>query len=101
MGAREAFYRRIGKQPPQRRAGAPAPRSPEAVRRSAELGRLHGEWVDEQLAAGDSIPFRPEGRRDGSDYNVHSVDLEAPAAAVEEFTRRAAAGKSAKVDQEG
>lgn len=88
MGARDDFYRRIGKTPPPRLSGTPDPRSPEVIRQSIALGKLHDEWVDEQLARGD-VPFNPEGRPEGSDYSQHYIDLEAPAEALDEFQRRA------------
>ncbi len=88
MGAREDFYRRIGKTPPPRRAGTPAPVSPEVRERLVRLGELHDEWVDEQLARGD-VPFNPEGRPEGSDYSQHYIDLEASGEALDEFNRRA------------
>jgi hypothetical protein len=44
--------------------------------RMAALADAHDEWVGEKLAAG-KVPFKPQGRKPGSDYNQHNVDLEA------------------------
>lgn len=40
----------------------------------ADLAALHDRFVAQQLPG---APFHPEGRKDGSDYNLHYVDLEA------------------------
>lgn len=56
----------------------------ERRRRSRALQELHAEWADEQIAAGVDGPV-PPGRPDPSDYNQHVPDLEAPAAAQDEF----------------
>jgi hypothetical protein len=50
------------------------PPSEERFRRLAALAAWHDEWVARKLA---DAPFNPEGRPEGSDYNLHYVDLEA------------------------
>ena len=57
---------------------------PEVARQSRELADWHAQWVQQQLAAG-SVPFNPEGRPEGSDYNQHYVDLEASPEALDEY----------------
>jgi hypothetical protein len=59
--------------------------SEERIRRLAALAAWHDEWVDRKLA---EAPFNPESRPDGSDYNLHYVDLEAD---DDEFHQRARA----------
>lgn len=58
--------------------------TPERKARLIALGALHDEWVATVLPAS---PFNPVGRKTGSDYNLHYVDLEAD---DDEFHRRAA-----------
>jgi len=60
--------------------------SPERIARLRALGKLHEEFV---LRNADAAPFHPEGRPEGSDYNVHHVFLEMPPAEQDEFFRRA------------
>jgi hypothetical protein len=43
------------------------------VKRLAALAAWHDEWVADRL---DSAEFHPAGRKKGSDYNLHYVDLE-------------------------
>jgi hypothetical protein len=50
------------------------PPSEEEFRQMAALAAWHDEWVARKLA---EAPFNPEGRPEGSDYNLHYVDLEA------------------------
>lgn len=47
--------------------------TPERRAQLIALGDWHAEWVARQLPG---APFRPEGRKAGSDYNQHYVDLE-------------------------
>lgn len=54
-------------------------------RRGAKVGRWHDNWVDRTASRAD---FRPHGRKEGSDYNLHSVDVHAPLDAVINFDRR-------------
>lgn len=59
--------------------------------RAEQLLALHearNEWVKKVLAT--NPPFNPEGRKDGSDYNLHHVDLEADGEAEDEFAAIAA-----------
>jgi hypothetical protein len=56
--------------------------SPERVERLRRLAELHRAWTTRHL---QQAPFRPEGRRDGSDYNQHYLDLEATGDAEDEF----------------
>jgi hypothetical protein len=58
---------------------------PERVERLRRLAELHDEFVRRNLDA----PFHPEGRREGSDYNQHYADLEAPTSEQDEFLRQA------------
>ena len=44
------------------------------------MNEIHGEWVRAQVAAGVDGPV-PPGRPEGSDYNQHYADMEAPPAA--------------------
>lgn len=50
-------------------------------KRLRALGRAHTRFVLANIDA----PFHPEGRPEGSDYNQHSVDLEAPPEAQRDF----------------
>ena len=50
-------------------------------RRLRALAAAHDAFVQSNLDA----PFHPEGRPFGSDYNQHSVDLEAPDEAQRDF----------------
>lgn len=58
--------------------------TPERRAKLIALGEWHSQWVAGQLPA---APFRPEGRKAGSDYNQHYVDLEADDAAFHERAR--------------
>jgi hypothetical protein len=61
--------------------------------RAAQQRRLaewHQQWLAAQVAAGVDGPV-PDGRRKGSDYNVHVADLEASASAEDEYHARARA----------
>lgn len=49
------------------------------------MGQWYGAWKERQRK---STPFRPEGRKEGSDYNLHSVDIEASFSALDEEGRR-------------
>lgn len=48
---------------------------PELRERLVALADAHDEWVDGKLDT--DVPFEPEGRKPGSDYNQHYIDLEA------------------------
>jgi hypothetical protein len=65
-------------------------------KRLRALARLHTTFVTGHLDA----PFHPEGRLEGSDYNQHSVDLEAPVDAQDAFRERALAIVHGDVDDE-
>lgn len=67
---------------------APPPVSPERVARQRELAAWHAEWSARQIAAGVDGPVPPD-RKDPSDYNLHVPDLDASAAAQDQFHRRA------------
>ncbi|GAA0505828.1 hypothetical protein GCM10011581_32040 [Saccharopolyspora subtropica] len=54
-------------------------------RRSGKVGRWHDDWVDRSKKL---AKFRSQGRRAGSDYNLHHVDIEAPLGAIMDFDRR-------------
>jgi hypothetical protein len=57
------------------------------VRKLRALGDFHAEWTAQHA---DEAGFHPtEHPKPGSDYNVHHVDLDAPAAAETEFHDRA------------
>ncbi|MEU6427710.1 hypothetical protein ABZ860_17620 [Microbispora sp. NPDC046973] len=60
--------------------------SAELIARLAALAEVHAEWEREHLAEAD---FRPEGRRQGSDYQQHYLDVNPPTSAEDEFHRRA------------
>jgi hypothetical protein len=62
--------------------------SAERVARLAALGRLHAEWAAEHRGEAE---FMPEGRPEGSDYNLHYLDVNPPVAAEDEFHQRAKA----------
>ncbi|GII87072.1 hypothetical protein Ssi03_50620 [Sphaerisporangium siamense] len=65
-----------------------APVRPSAARiaRLAALAAAHDAWVAERLPGAE---FRPEGRRPGSDYNQHYLDVNPSADAEDDFQRRA------------
>ncbi|MDG4832419.1 hypothetical protein O7627_24370 [Solwaraspora sp. WMMD1047] len=74
-------------QPMPRPRSQPVRPSEDRVRRLTELGDWHREWTARHA---DDAGFRPtEHPTPGSDYNVHHVDLDAPAAALDEFHERA------------
>lgn len=52
-------------------------------KRLRALARAHDAFVVANLDA----PFHPEGRSPQSDYNQHSVDLEAPPEAQRDFSQ--------------
>ena len=54
--------------------------------RLAKLAELRDQGEDEHLA---SAEFKPEGRKAGSDYNLHYLDVNPPADAEAEFSRLA------------
>src|SRR5688572_7073446 len=54
------------------------------------LGELHDRWVADNLASAGKA-FDPSGRKDGSDYNQHHIDVDADGAAQDEFDRQALA----------
>jgi hypothetical protein len=62
------------------------PGEPTQEQRMAALNAWHDEWERKHEA---DTPFRPELNRDVADYNLHYVDLEAPAEAQIEYNRRA------------
>lgn len=57
----------------------------ERDRRNMKLGYWHDDWAERWE---DRVEFRPENWPDDSDYNVHFVDVEAPAEAQVEFGDR-------------
>lgn len=60
----------------------------EKAARQLRLYELHAAWVLRQAAIG--VPFDPSGRPDGSDYNVHSYDLDASGEEEDDFAAAAA-----------
>lgn len=60
--------------------------SPDRRARLIALGALHRTWV---AGAVKTAAFKPDGRRDGSDYNQHSADVDATAAREDAFHRQA------------
>lgn len=53
---------------------------------SGKLSKWHDAWAERRESAS---PFRPSGRKEGSDYNQHFVDVEAPIKYLNDFGRRA------------
>jgi len=51
------------------------------------LHELHSAWTTRQAALG--VPFDPQGRPEGSDYNLHSYDLDASGAEEDDFAAAA------------
>ncbi|WP_285471704.1 hypothetical protein [Actinoplanes sp. NBRC 101535] len=64
--------------------GQPPPPTPAERRRA--LSAWHAEWVEKHAA---TTPFRPENHPEGSDYNLHHVDMDASPEADREYVRRA------------
>ncbi|MEV1206116.1 hypothetical protein [Microbispora rosea] len=60
--------------------------SAERIARLAELADLHTDWERRHL---DQAAFRPEGRKQGSDYQQHYLDVNPPTSAEDEFHRLA------------
>lgn len=60
----------------------------ERRRRLIALGELHDRWVADNLAAA-SDRFDPSSRPEGSDYNQHHVDVDAPGEALDRFDEQA------------
>jgi len=54
------------------------------------LANLHSEWVGKNLAKASKV-FDPSGRKKGSDYNQHHVDLDADGEAQDAFADAAMA----------
>ncbi|QUH01727.1 ADP-ribosylglycohydrolase family protein [Saccharopolyspora erythraea] len=54
-------------------------------RRSGKVSRWHADWTKRNEKRSD---FRPQGRKEGSDYNLHYVDMDAPLEAQIDFDRR-------------
>ncbi|MEV0086497.1 ADP-ribosylglycohydrolase family protein [Saccharopolyspora sp. NPDC050642] len=54
-------------------------------RRSKKVSRWHDDWV---RRTEPSTEYRPDGRRDGTDYPLHAVDVDAPLSAQADFDRR-------------
>lgn len=55
--------------------------------RQVELFEMHAAWATRQASMG--VPFDPTAYREGSDYNVHSYDLDAPGAEEDDFAAAA------------
>lgn len=55
--------------------------------RLLRLHETHAAWVTRQ--AGLGVPFDPAGHPAGSDYNVHSYDLDATGAEQDDFAAAA------------
>lgn len=47
--------------------------APERVARLQQIADAHAAWMVEAIP---DAPFDPEGREDGSDYNLHNPDVE-------------------------
>ncbi|WP_204057368.1 hypothetical protein [Microbispora corallina] len=60
--------------------------SAERIALLAALADVHAEWEREHLAEAE---FHPEGRKAGSDYQQHYLDVNPPVEAEDEFHRRA------------
>jgi ADP-ribosylglycohydrolase len=56
------------------------------ARRGGKVSRWHSDWARRVEGRAE---FRPQGRREGSDYNLHFVDIEAPLGDIVDFDRRA------------
>ncbi|MER7077722.1 ADP-ribosylglycohydrolase [Saccharopolyspora kobensis] len=54
-------------------------------RRSTKVGELHREWSSRVEAHAE---FRPQGRKEGSDYNLHYVDIDSPPEVLIDFDMR-------------
>ncbi|WP_231849970.1 ADP-ribosylglycohydrolase family protein [Saccharopolyspora erythraea] len=61
---------------------------PKALRSrlSGKLSRWHADWTKRNE---HQAQFQPQGRKEGSDYNLHYVDMDAPLEAQIDFDRRA------------
>jgi hypothetical protein len=63
------------------------PVDPIAVRRQNELFDLHRSWVEQHE---NDVPFHPEEWPAAkSEYNIHTLDIEASGAAFDDFHDRA------------
>lgn len=56
--------------------------------RSWKLAELHQAWAARQAALG--VPFDPDAHPEGSDYNLHSFDLDASGEEQDDFAAAAA-----------
>ncbi len=72
--------------PPTRRPPPKRP-TPARVAKLDALADLHTDWVE---SAADGAGFHPDGRKTGSDYNVHHVTLDADPEALGRFHTAAA-----------
>lgn len=52
------------------------------------IGELHDQWVTKNLESAGAA-FDSSGRKEGSDYNLHHVDLDADGKARDEFVAAA------------
>jgi hypothetical protein len=62
--------------------------SPHRRQKLVALGELHNQWVTANLESA-AKDFDPSGRKDGSDYNLHHVDLDADSEAQDRFFEEA------------
>ena len=60
----------------------------ERTERLLALNRARHAWIKRVLARARELPFEP--RPGGSDYNIHTVDIEADGDAEDEFADEAA-----------
>lgn len=60
--------------------------SPGRLRRLAALAQARNDWEDKHL---EGAPFRPQGRKQGSDYNQHHLDVDASPDVEAEFAAKA------------
>ncbi|BAL92630.1 hypothetical protein AMIS_74100 [Actinoplanes missouriensis 431] len=56
--------------------------SAEEIEQADRIQQVHADWVREHA---DEMPFDSEGRRAGSDYPLHYVDVEASGEALDDL----------------
>jgi len=61
--------------------------TPMSAEKQWAIQQMHHDWAEEQIAAGVDGPV-PPGRPDPSDWNQHVPDMEAPAAAQDQYFDR-------------
>lgn len=66
--------------------------APERVARLQQIADAHAAWMVEAIP---DAPFDPEGREEGSDYNLHNPDVESSGEMEDRFAELVAGAETA------